>query len=318
MSKTYRLHKPGGDHADWTLEIDGRIARLRSGEKLLKTIDLATELRRLQFHEAELVIDVSTFTADAAVLAEIAAAVQIAAALPADASTAAAAAGKAASGAHGGGRRRRRPWWRRQVTVARLLWVVLVGVVAAVLWGAYRDVARMVGWDTSNVAERQSDPTVLQTAAIGVAGPVALWSDPALQEHVKVQLNSGARLTVMPTSQARVVRAVTKRGDEGYLPRYAVCSIPEYERRKAQNEIPKQVYCIVAEGNQGAVLPLGATQTDPNVDRRRPLFAAGDGVWLDESMRGREYYIGAESVHGDPAIMFLVLPTGKLARLDVW
>lgn len=317
MSKTYLLQKQkqGGDALAWSLEIDGRIARLRCGEKLLKTINLVAEPRRIQIREAELVIDVASFVVEAAMLAEIAATVQMAGASPAEEIIAAEPVVTKDSRATS---RRRRPWWKKQITISRVLWVVLLVVIAAVIFGAYRDLAQWVGWQKPDVADKPPEPSDFHMAAIGIVGPVALWEDPALQERVKGQLSTGARITVTPTSRGRVVRALTKKGEEGYLPRYAVCSIGEYERRKAQNEIPKQVFCIVAEGSQGAVLPLGAPPGEAGAERKRPLFAAGDGIWLDESMRGREYYIGAESVHGDPAVMFLVLPTGKLARLDVW
>jgi hypothetical protein len=318
MSKTYLLHKPGEDPSVWQLVLDGRKASLRSGEKLLKSIDMVAEPRRIRVSESELLIDVAAYTADAATLAEIAQALRLAETYPAVASDSASSGAVDSSHGSHSARRRRRRWWKKYLTLYHLAWLVVVLVIVGVAIGAYRDVAQMVGWRTPERAEKPGEVDEQQMAVVGIVGPVALWEDPGLQERVKCQLSSGARVTVTPTSRARVVRAVTRRGDEGYLPRCALCSASEYERRRAQNEIPKQVYCIVAEGNRGAVLPLGVTGEATSVDRRRPLFAAGDGIWLDESMRGKEYYIGAEPVHGDPAIMFLMLPTGKLTRLEVW
>lgn len=150
-------------------------------------------------------------------------------------------------------------------------------------------------------------------AVVGVGESANLFEDRELKKE-KADLGLGGILAVL-ASEADVLQVRTELGKEGWLRRCWVCSLSELERRKAQDQVPKQVICVGSDGN-GTYMYGGSISIGGANNRFATKF--GDAVWLDSTMKGKAFSLGSTSVTGDPSLLLLNSKKGEVVKLPIW
>lgn len=151
----------------------------------------------------------------------------------------------------------------------------------------------------------------LDAAVVGIKECDVFCSE-ELSEKI-VTLEAGTEVSVVKYTNT-VVQLTTPKGEQGWVRRCALCLPDEYVRRKKASEIPDRVFCVGAETNGSTFLYGGSL----SIKNGRYCVESGQGVWLDESAKGREFHIAAHNIQGDPKVMFLYKPGADLAILSVW
>lgn len=149
------------------------------------------------------------------------------------------------------------------------------------------------------------------TPVVGLADGAVLYEGPELMKE-KARLDAGATVTVL-TKKDKAFEIKTQSGQQGWVPRYAICTQAEWERRKAENQAPKIVVCIGSDG--GRTFMYGGSISIGNGGF---VMKPGDAYWLDESMTGKAFTLGSERVTGDPAILWLNTEKEGVVKLPLW
>lgn len=149
------------------------------------------------------------------------------------------------------------------------------------------------------------------TPVVGLADGTVLYEGPELSIE-KARLDAGATVTVL-TKKDKALEIKTQSGQQGWVQRYAICSQAEWERRKAHDQMPKQVMCIGSDGGgyfmYGGAISIGNDQF---------VMKPGDAYWLDESMTGKGFTLGSERVTGDPTVLWLNTEKEGVVKLPLW
>jgi hypothetical protein len=141
-----------------------------------------------------------------------------------------------------------------------------------------------------------------------------LYQDDTLRKE-KANLPGGTQVAVVGTPGDRIeveVRAAS--GASGFIHRFALCTPAEFQRRKAEGEIPRSIAKFVHENGRFYVTPITG-YVDISIGHDRPQAQAGQAYWMDDSTQGKPYYIVSKQVYANH--LYLVKADGSLAELPI-
>lgn len=145
---------------------------------------------------------------------------------------------------------------------------------------------------------------------VGMADGVSLFADEELTKDTK-RLAAGMAVKIVAIHD-KAVQVKTETGEEGWLAPYALCSLDEFERRKSASELPTSIICLGHE--DGSTFMYGGSLT---IQNNQLVIMPGQGVWMDPTMKGKEFSISNETLVGDPAVLFLVTEYRGIRRLPI-
>jgi hypothetical protein len=151
-----------------------------------------------------------------------------------------------------------------------------------------------------------------KSAVLGYSGSANLYEDSKLGKELSL-LELGAEVAVLSAQDDDIVNVKTAKGQQGWLRRCWLCSPTELNRRKAADEVPKNICCIKAEGER-KLLYGGAL----SIQDGAPAVMEGDAFWLDPMMKGKEFSIGGTKIIGDPSVLVLYKGHDKMVTLKIW
>ncbi len=147
---------------------------------------------------------------------------------------------------------------------------------------------------------------------VGVGGSVTMFAEPELKNS-KSAVASGTVLSVV-AERDNVLQVKASPDVEGWIERRFVCSQMEFNRRTQAKEFPKRIMCVGHNGS-GSFFYGGSISIQEN----QLVMVAGDGFWLDASMKGKEFGFGGKKTVGEPDVLLLAPEKGDtMTRLPVW
>lgn len=137
-----------------------------------------------------------------------------------------------------------------------------------------------------------------------------LFDDQKLDKSTH-ELSVGTRVLLLAErSGAAQIEAAS--GKRGWVRRCHLCSAAEFKRRQAADEVPKNVVCVGSD-ERGSFVYGGTLSIVNNAFTVMP----GDAFWMDPTMKGKSFNIGAHRVIGDPSVLVLYKAGDRLARLPI-
>jgi len=125
---------------------------------------------------------------------------------------------------------------------------------------------------------------------------------------------AGTVLTVVK-DVGETLEVKTKDGTkQGWIMRCRLCSEAEYFRRKDANEVPVRIGYVKAEGKK--VFIYGGRFKIMN--NAVMLNTPGQGIWANQSAKGKQINIGMHRVHGNAKVLFFVNDKREVKKLPIW
>ena len=110
-----------------------------------------------------------------------------------------------------------------------------------------------------------------------------------------------------------VVRVATGVGTKGWVQCCCLCTPSEFNRRTKTAEVPLRLVCVHADV-KGELRVSGELAIKNN----QFVCEGGQGIWMDESAKGKTFNVGSQKLVGDPAVLFLYKDNKEIARLPIW
>ena len=194
------------------------------------------------------------------------------------------------------------------------LYLSLVAAVAVILaTGGILLFSRHYGESQrSGNSEVKHDASVeLERPVVGVNSSAEVFEDQELRKK-SMTLVEGTPLTVLST-EGELLRIRVRSGEEGWMRRFLVCTMSEYERRKAKDQVPENVLCVKLEDGKTAV--YGG---QVSIENGAMVVKAGDSFWTDPTTEGKTFPLGRGYVTGDPSVLFFMPKNGTAVSLPIW